>query len=78
MAAYFAFAGTLSGHRGKGGQTALFAARIEHALAAGCTTLITQTGERRDELPSNSYRNILRQGFEERFVTAHRVRRLAP
>jgi GNAT superfamily N-acetyltransferase len=77
-AAYFGFAGTLPDKRGRGGQAALFAARIEHALAAGCTRLVTETGERRDDLPSNSYRNILRQGFEERFVTAHRVRRLAP
>lgn len=73
-AAYFGFAGTLPEHRGKGGQAALFAARIDRALAAGCTILVTETGERRDDLPSNSYRNILRQGFEERFVVPHRVR----
>lgn len=73
-AAYFGFAGTLPEHRGKGGQAALFTARIEDALARGCTTLVTETGERRDDLPSNSYRNILRQGFEERLVVPHRVR----
>lgn len=73
-AAYFGFGATLPAHRGKGGQAALFAARIERALAVGCTTLVTETGERRDERPSSSYRNILRQGFEERFVVSHRVR----
>jgi GNAT superfamily N-acetyltransferase len=74
-AAYFGFAATRPEHRGKGGQGALFAARIGHALEAGCTTLVTETGERRGDLPSNSYRNILRFGFEERFVVAHRLRR---
>ena len=74
-AAYFGMAGTVPEHRGKGGQGALFAARIERALAAGCTTLVTETGELRDGSPSSSYRNIRRYGFEERFVVAHRLRR---
>jgi hypothetical protein len=76
-AAYFGFAATRQEHRGKGGQGALFAARIERALEGGCTTLVTETGERSDDRPSNSYRNILRYGFEERFVVAHRLRRRA-
>ena len=59
-AAYFGFAATLPEHRGKGAQGALFAARIERALALGCTTLVTETGELRDGSPSSSYRNILR------------------
>ena len=74
-AAYFGMAGTLPEHRGKGGQGALFAVRIERALAAGCTTLVTETGELRAGNPSSSYRNIRRYGFEERFVVAHRLRR---
>ena len=74
-AAYFGFAATLPEYRGKGGQGALFAARIDRALASGCTTLVTETGELREESPSASYRNILRYGFEERFVVAHRLRR---
>ena len=73
-AAYFGMAGTLPEHRGKGGQGALFAARIERALAAGCTTLVTETGELREGSPSSSYRNIRRFGFEERFVVGHRLR----
>ena len=77
-AAYFGMAGTLPEHRGKGGQGALFAARIERALAAGCTTLVTETGELRDGSPSSSYRNIRRFGFAERFVVAHRLRRRRP
>jgi GNAT superfamily N-acetyltransferase len=73
-AAYFGFAATLPEHRGKGGQGALFATRIERALEAGCRTLVTETGELREDRPSASYRNILRFGFEERFVVAHRLR----
>lgn len=77
--AYFGMAATLPAHRAKGGQGALFAARIERALDAGCTTLVTETGELRDGRPSSSYRNIRRFGFEERFVVAHRLReRIAP
>ena len=73
-AAYFGFAATLSEHRGRGGQGALVAARIRHALDASCTTLVTETGELREGSPSASYRNITRYGFVERFVVAHRLR----
>ena len=76
--AYFGMAGTLPEHRGKGGQGALFAVRIERALAAGCTMLVTETGELREGSPSSSYRNIRRYGFEERHVVAHRLRRHSP
>ena len=71
---YLAFAATLPEHRGKGGQSALLAARIRYARERGCDVLVTETGERRDDLPSNSYRNILRAGFEEVAVTANWVR----
>jgi GNAT superfamily N-acetyltransferase len=73
-AAYLGFAATLPEHRGKGAQRALVAARIEHAVAARCRTLVTETGELRGDRPSASYRNILRFGFEERHVVAHRLR----
>jgi GNAT superfamily N-acetyltransferase len=75
--AYFGFAATRPEHRGKGCQGALFAARIERTLEAGCTRLVTETGERRGDGAGSSYRNILRYGFEERFVVAHRLRRRA-
>jgi GNAT superfamily N-acetyltransferase len=71
--AYLGFAATLPEHRGKGAQNALLAERIRRAARAGCVVVLTETGERRDELPSNSYRNILRAGFEEVAVTAHWV-----
>lgn len=77
-AAYFGFAATLPEHRGKGGQGALVAARIAHAVDAGCTALVTETGEARDGSPGASYRNLLRHGFRERFVVAHRLRQRPP
>ena len=46
---YLGFAATLPEHRGKGGQNALLAERIEHARAAGCDVVVTETGELRDE-----------------------------
>jgi GNAT superfamily N-acetyltransferase len=70
-AAYLGFAATLPEHRGKGAQNALLAARIGRARELGCDVVLTETGERRDELPSNSYRNLLRTGFEEVAVTAN-------
>jgi GNAT superfamily N-acetyltransferase len=73
-AAYLGFAATRPEHRGKGGQGLLLAARIEHAVAAGCRTIVTETGALRGDRPSASYRNILRSGFEERHVVAHRLR----
>ena len=60
-----------------GDRWCLCAARWQEALEAGCTRLVTETGELRDDGPGNSYRNILRYGFEERFVVGHRLRRRA-
>lgn len=75
---YLGFAATLPEHRGKGGQSALLAERIRHARATGCDVLVTETGERRDDLPSNSYRNILRAGFTEVAVRANWLRPARP
>jgi GNAT superfamily N-acetyltransferase len=71
---YLGFAATLPEHRGKGGQSALLAERIRRARAIGCDVLVTETGERRNDLPSNSYRNILRAGFSEVSVRANWLR----
>ncbi|MEO5633170.1 GNAT family N-acetyltransferase [Gaiella sp.] len=71
---YLGFAATLPEHRGKGGQSALLAERIRHARAIGCDVVVTETGERRDDRPSNSYRNILRAGFTEVTVRANWLR----
>jgi len=55
-------------------QSALLAERIRHARAIGCDILVTETGERRDDMPSNSYRNILRAGCAEVSVRANWLR----
>jgi ribosomal protein S18 acetylase RimI-like enzyme len=65
---YLTFAATKAEHRRKGAQSALLAARIRDAVEAGCTMLVTETGERIPMKPSDSYRNILRFGFEEAYV----------
>jgi GNAT superfamily N-acetyltransferase len=53
--------------RGKGGQSALLAARIRLAAQAGCSSVTTETGVREDGRPDRSYRNILRAGLEEAY-----------
>jgi GNAT superfamily N-acetyltransferase len=60
--------GTLPEYRRRGAQGALLATRIEAAIAAGCETLVTETGEPIDGKPGNSYRNLVRAGFEPLYV----------
>lgn len=67
-AAWAAFGATLSAHRRRGGQSALFAARIGAAGRLGCSLVVTETGEQVEGRPSNSYRNILRAGFERAYL----------
>jgi GNAT superfamily N-acetyltransferase len=66
--AEFGIAATLEPARGRGCQTALLHRRITDAAAAGCQTLLVETGERVPDRPSASYRNILRAGFTEAYV----------
>ena len=61
-------AATLEPARGRGCQPALLHRRIVDAAAAGCDTLLIETGERVPGRPSASYRNILRAGFEEAYL----------
>lgn len=58
---------TLEPARRRGCQLALLRRRIEDATAAGCHTLFVETGERSEDRPAGSYRNILRAGFEEAY-----------
>ena len=68
---WLGMAGTLPEQRRKGAQGAILAARIEAAAEAGCEVVVTETGALEDGRPSNSYRNIVRAGFEERYVRAN-------
>lgn len=74
---WLGMAATLPEHRGKGAQGALLAARIEAAARAGCTVVVTETGEPVDGWPGGSYRNILRAGFEPQYVRANYARATA-
>jgi GNAT superfamily N-acetyltransferase len=62
---------TVPQHRGKGGQSALLAARIQAAAEAGCEVVVTETGEPVDGQANGSYRNIVRAGFEPQYVRAN-------
>lgn len=66
--AEFGLAATLEPARGRGCQLALLHRRILDAAAAGCRTLLVETGERVPDRPSASYRNILRAGFEAAYL----------
>ena len=65
---WLGFAATAPAHRRKGGQGAILAARLARARELGVETLVTETGVAEEGRPSNSYRNILRSGFEELYV----------
>ncbi|HEX5989176.1 MAG TPA: GNAT family N-acetyltransferase [Solirubrobacterales bacterium] len=69
---------TLEPARGRGCQTALLRRRILDAAAAGCHTLLVETGERVPDRPAASYRNILKAGFEEAYLRPNWQRRQQP
>lgn len=61
---WLGFGSTLASHRRRGGQSAMFARRINDGLALGCKWFVTETGEDTPEQPNASYHNMLRSGFE--------------
>ena len=54
--------------RRRGGQTAVLAARIRHAIERGCDLICTMTGEAVPGDPQHSYSNIRKNGFEEAYL----------
>jgi GNAT superfamily N-acetyltransferase len=68
---WLGIAATLPEHRRRGAQGALLAARIRAAAEAGCEVVVTETGALVEGKPSNSYRNILRAGFELEYERAN-------
>lgn len=66
--AWFDWASTDPAFRQRGSQRALLARRIEDAVAAGCTRLLTATGEAVPDDPQHSYHNIEWAGFEPTYV----------
>ena len=61
-------AGTLPEFRRRGAQGALLRTRIAAASACGCSSVVTETGAPVAGKPGNSYRNIVRAGFEPVYV----------
>jgi hypothetical protein len=51
-------------HRRRGGQQALLARRIVDAIDAGCTAIVSETGEPIADEPNPSLANLLRCGFK--------------
>lgn len=66
--AEFGIGATLEPGRRRGCQLALLRRRIVDAAEAGCQTLFVETGERVEDRPAGSYRNILRAGFKETYL----------
>lgn len=71
---WLGFGGTLPQARGRGAQGALLRERVAHAMRLDCSLIVTETGERVDDRPAASYRNILRAGFREHALRRHLVR----
>ncbi|TCN38074.1 hypothetical protein EV644_110211 [Kribbella orskensis] len=65
--AEFPGASTLPGHRGRGAQSALLAARARQAAAVGAKWLSAETGKPEVEGANASLNNMLRTGFEIRY-----------
>jgi GNAT superfamily N-acetyltransferase len=61
--AWLGIGATLPAFRGLGAQSALLAHRIRSAIAAGCDTICTETGEPTGNEPNPSLRNIMRADF---------------
>ena len=70
---WLGFASTLKKYRKRGGQSALFARRIQDGLALGCKWFVTETGEDTPEDPNPSYHNMLRSGFKLAYLRRNYV-----
>jgi GNAT superfamily N-acetyltransferase len=66
--AYLDFGATHPDFRRRGAQSGILSTRIRAALAAGCTTIVTMTGEAVPGDEQHSYRNIQKAGFEEAYL----------
>jgi len=75
---WLGFGSTLASHRGRGGQGALFARRIEDGLKLGCKWFVTETGEDLPSQPNPSYHNMLRAGFKLAYLRPNYVHQSPP
>jgi len=65
---YLDWAATHPDYRRRGSQSAILSARLRYAFDAGCTMVVTMTGEAVPGDPQHSYGNILRAGFSEAYL----------
>lgn len=65
---YLDFGATHPEFRRRGSQTGLLCTRIRAALDAGCSSIVTMTGEAVAGDEQHSYRNIERAGFTEAYL----------
>lgn len=66
--AWFGMGGTLSSHRGRGAQSAILAARVTAARAAGATLMAAETSNDTPEKPNSSTHNAERLGFRRVYL----------
>lgn len=66
-AAWFGYASTRAGWRGRGAQSALIAARIGAARAGGCRWCVVETAADTPEKPNPSTHNLRRIGFRDAY-----------
>ena len=66
--AYLDFGATSPACRRRGSQSALLHTRLSAALDAGCSEVVTMTGEAVPGDAQHSYRNIQRAGFAEAYL----------
>lgn len=66
--AYLDFGATHPDFRKRGAQSGILSMRIRAALEAGCTSIVTMTGEAVPGDEQHSYRNIQKAGFEESYL----------
>lgn len=60
---WFTLAATLERARCRGAQSALLAERVRAAKALGCTRLVVETAQPREDHPAPSFGNVRRLGF---------------
>ncbi len=70
---WLGYGSTLPSHRRRGAQGAMFAQRINDAIAQGCQWIVTETGEETEDKPNPSYHNMLRMGFELAYMRPNYV-----
>jgi GNAT superfamily N-acetyltransferase len=64
---YLAWGATMSTHRRRGGQAALIAERVRRARQLGLKCVTAETFGPAPGRPAISYRNFIRNGFEEAY-----------